>query len=483
MSFPNDRADVLDLPGTENGVKSKTNGGSASRLPPHSPEAERAVLACIFQDSEESLPLVTAKIANLDFFYELRHQTIYTAMMELADAGKPIEPVILRQRLQDSGKLEKAGGLQYLAALPDAAPSVAVLSSYLDLLVEQAILRRVIRVCSAAAAAAYDQPDNVNEALDDIERDVLSINRAQSGKADTSIEKLVKKAVATVQNWQELGGAPDGLATGFVDLDKMTHGLHRGDMIVIAARPSMGKTSLAMNIAERVAVDQKRPVGVFSLEMTAETLALRMLCSRAKVSMHDARHGLLNDSTFADVTAAASDMMESSLFIDASAGLDILGLRTRARRMVRQHKVELLIIDYLQLLRSSSRRSENRQQEIADISSRIKALAIELDVPVVVLSQLNREVESRQGKPRLSDLRESGAIEQDADFVGLLYIPQEAEEDVAVGKDSHAVHLLVAKQRNGPTGDIPLTFLKGLTRFENAAKVSEEDIPTGNHEN
>ena len=208
-----------------------------------------------------------------------------------------------------------------------------------------------------------------------------------------------------------------------------------------------------------------------------------MLCSRAKVSMHDARHGLLDESKFADVTRAASDMMESSLFIDASSGLDILGLRARARRMVQQHKVELLIIDYIQLLRSSSRRAENRQQEIADISSRIKALATELDVPVVALSQLNREVEARQGKPRLSDLRESGAIEQDADFVGLLYIPAEAEEDVAAGKEAHAIHLLVAKQRNGPTGDIPLTFLKGFTRFENAARVSGEDISTGTHEN
>ena len=480
MSFPNDRADVLDLPGTENGVKSKANGGSASRLPPHSPEAERAVLACIFQDSEESLPLVTAKIANLDFFYELRHRTIYTAMVDLADAGKPIEPVILRQRLQDSGKLEKAGGLQYLAALPDAAPSVAVLSHYLDILVEQAILRRVIRVCSAAAAAAQNQPDNVEQALDDIERDVLSIGRERAGTAEQSMEALVNEAMSKVVKWQNSEGEPDGLATGFVDLDRMTHGLHRGEMIVIAARPSMGKTSLAMNIAEHVAVDQKRPVGVFSLEMTAASLTLRMLCSRSKINMHDARNGMLEDSSFANMTRSASDMMKSPLFIDDAAGLDILGLRTRARHMAQQHKVELIIIDYIQLLRSSSRRSENRQQEIADISSRIKALAKELDVPVVVLSQLNREVEARQGKPRLSDLRESGAIEQDADFVGLLYIPAEAEEDVAAGKDSHAVHLLVAKQRNGPTGDIPLTFLKGLTRFENAARVSEEDIhPTG----
>ena len=426
---------------------------------------------------------MSAKASHLDFFYELRHRTIYMAVVELADAGKPIDPVILRQHLRDSGKLEKAGGVQYVASLPDAAPSVAVLSSYLDILVNQAILRRVIRVCSAATAAAYDQPDNVDEALDDIERDVLSIGRERSGEKDRSMLTLTKNAVAKIEKLQEQGGEPDGLATGFVDLDEKTHGLHRGEMIVIAARPSIGKTSLAMNIAEHVAVDQKRPVGVFSLEMTAEALTLRMLCSRSRVNMHDIRHGMLEASTRDNITQAASDMIKAPLFIDDAAGLDILGLRSRARRMAQQHKVELFIIDYIQLLRSSSRRAENRQQEIADISGGIKSLAKELDVPVVVLSQLNREIEARQGKPRLSDLRESGAIEQDADFVGLLYIPSEAEEDVVAGKDSHAVHLLVAKQRNGPTGDIPLTFLKGFTRFENAAKVSAEDISTGNHEN
>lgn len=480
MSFSDGSADVLTPPGSKNGTKQRAGGSPPpSRLPPHSPDAERGILACIFQDSEESLPLATARIADVDFFYELRHRTIYTAMIELAEAGKPIDAIILRQRLRDSDCLEKAGGIPYLASLPDASPSPAMIDHYLDILVDQAILRRVIRVCSVAAAAAYNAPEDVDEALDDIERDVLAIGRERAGKAEQSMETLVKKAYTTIEEWENSNGAPTGIPTGFQDLDQLTRGLHRGEMIVIAARPGMGKTSLAINIAEHVAVDQKRPVGVFSLEMTAEALALRMLCSRSKVNMHDARQGMLGDSSFANMTRSASDMMKSPLFIDDAAGLDILGLRTRARRMAQQHKVELFIVDYIQLLRSSSRRAENRQQEIADISSGIKSLAKELDVPVIALSQLNREVEARQGKPRLSDLRESGAIEQDADFVGLLYIPEEAEEDAAAGKEAHAIHLLVAKQRNGPTGDIPLTFLKGFTRFENAAKVSEEDIATG----
>ena len=437
-------------------------------------------MACIFQDSEESLPLVSARIADVDFFYELRHRTIYTGMVELAEAGKPIDMVILRQHLHDKGLLEKAGGLSYLSPLYDATPSVAMLNHYLDILVNQAILRRIIRVCSTAAAAAYDAPDNIDEALDDIERDVLAIGKERAGTAEQSMETLVKEAYTTIEEWVNSNGAPTGIPTGFQDLDQLTRGLHRGEMIVIAARPGMGKTSLAINIAEHVAMKEKKPVGVFSLEMTAESIALRMLCSRSKVNMHEARGGILSPESHNNITNSASDMMKSPLFIDDAAGLDILGLRSRARRMAQQHKVELFIVDYIQLLRSSSRRAENRQQEIADISSGIKSLAKELNVPVIVLSQLNREVEARQGRPRLSDLRESGAIEQDADFVGLLYIPQEAEEDAAAGKDSHAVHLLVAKQRNGPTGDIPLTFLKGFTRFENAAKISGEDIhPTG----
>ncbi len=451
----------------------------ATRLPPHSPAAERGVLACILLDHEEAAPVVIARIpAAADFFYDLRHRTIYKAVAELATACTPIDLVTLGQRLRDSGQVEEAGGLSYLASLSGAAPSAANLSYYLDILIEQTLLRRVIRVCSRATAAAYDKPDNVDEALDAIERDILSIVRERTDPADCSMPALVKKAVSTLETWHAEGGASTGLLTGFTDLDRMTHGFNPGDMAVIAARPSMGKTSLAMNIAEYAAIEKRRPVGVFSLEMTADSLARRMLCSRARVNEHEVRHGILAPPNFARITAAAADMIQAPIFIDDTPGLDILGLRARARRMAHQHKTELFIVDYLQLLRSTAQRAENRQQEIAEISGSLKSLAKELAVPVIVLSQLNREVEARQGKPRLSNLRESGAIEQDADFVGLLYTPanKESEPDKA---DHYPVNLLIAKQRNGPTGDIPLIFLKCFTRFESAAKVSDEDIPTG----
>jgi replicative DNA helicase len=255
-----------------------------------------------------------------------------------------------------------------------------------------------------------------------------------------------------------------GIGTGFTDLDKMTSGLHAGEMIVIAARPSMGKTSLAMNIAEHVAIDQRLPVGVFSLEMTAESLVLRMLCSRSRVNLRSIREGFLAEQDFPKLTG----------------GLSILQLRAKARRMVQQYGIKLFVVDYLQLLHSTARRAENRQQEIADISNGIKALAKELSVPIMVLSQLNRELErDRSRKPRLSDLRESGAIEQDADVVGLLYKPNAGDdEDSGIEQEAAPINLLIAKQRNGPTGDVNLTFLRTYTRFENAAKISSDDVPT-----
>jgi replicative DNA helicase len=295
------------------------------------------------------------------------------------------------------------------------------------------------------------------------------------------VKQLVHRAIGTIENYFNRQGVLGGLATGFADLDRMTDGLHGGEMIVIAARPSMGKTSLAMNIAEHAVLQAKVPVGVFSLEMTAESLVLRMLCSNARVNLRNIREGFMSEMDFPKLTSSAGKLSSAPLFIDDTPGLSILQLRARARRLWQQYGIKLFVVDYLQLLHSTARRSqENRQQEIADISSGIKALAKELAVPVIVLSQLNRELErDKSRKPRLSDLRESGAIEQDADVVGLLYKPS-SDDDESGGveePDGVPVNLLIAKQRNGPTGDINLTFLKPYTRFESAARVSDADVP------
>ena len=283
-----------------------------------------------------------------------------------------------------------------------------------------------------------------------------------------------------IQEFHQRGGGLTGLSTGYADFDKMTSGLHGGEMVVIAARPSMGKTSLVMNIAEHVVINEKQAVGVFSLEMTSESLVMRMLCSLAKVNARSIREGFMAEQDFKKLTGAAAKLGKSPLYIDDTPGLSILQLRARARRMWQQHQVKLFIIDYLQLMHSTSRKAQdNRQQEISDISSGVKALAKELNVPIIVLSQLNRELEKdKSRKPRLSDLRESGAIEQDADLVGLLYKPVEEEEELGETRqavESHPVNILIAKQRNGPTGDVRLTFFKSFTRFETAAKLDAED--------
>ena len=338
----------------------------------------------------------------------------------------------------------------------------------------------MIQTCTEVVGRVYDHEGEVDALMDEVERDILHISESRVQTQTITIKELVMKAIGTIEVFHQRQGVLTGVGTGFTDLDKMTSGLHGGEMVVIAARPSMGKTSLAMNISEHVAIEQRLPVGVFSLEMTAESLVLRMLCSRSRVNLRNVREGFLAERDFPKLTGSAGKLANAPLFIDDSSGLSILQLRAKARRMSQQYGIKLFVIDYLQLLHSTARRADNRQQEIADISSGIKSLAKELNVPVIVLSQLNRELErDKNRKPRLSDLRESGAIEQDADLVGLLYAPSSDDEDGAspAEQDAVPVNLLIAKQRNGPTGDVNLTFLKSFTRFESAAKVSDEDVP------
>jgi replicative DNA helicase len=397
------------------------------------------------------------------------------------DKREAIDLITLQQCLKDKQMLDQVGGLAYLSSLQDTVPSAANLSYYLDIVHEKSTLRKMIRTCSGIVARAYENEGEVDTLMDEAERDILRISESRVQGSTKTIKDLVKSAITTIEDCHQRQGMLTGIATGFTDFDKMTSGLHPGEMVVIAARPSMGKTSLAMNIVENVVIDQRLPVGVFSLEMTAESLVLRMLCSRSRVNLRNVREGFLAERDFPKLTGAASKMANCPLYIDDTAGLSILQLRAKARRMHQQHGIKLLVIDYLQLLHSTARRAqESRQQEIADISNGVKALAKELELPVMVLSQLNREMEKdKNRKPRLSDLRESGSIEQDADLVGLLYKPS-VEEDEGGGNeetDSRPVNLLIAKQRNGPTGDVHMMFLNSITRFESASKVSDEDVP------
>ena len=461
----------------------------ADRLPPHSIEAEQGVLGCILLSPNEGLGTCVEKLkSGSEIFYDLRHRHLYDLLVGMYDRKEAIDLLTVQQRLRDRNELEAVGGLAYLAALPDAVPSAANLTYYTEIVREKHLLRKMIQTCTSVVGRVYEYEGDVDALLDEVERDVLRISEERVEATTSTIKDLVHKAINTIEEYHQRHGMLTGLSTGFVDFDQMTSGLHAGEMIVIAARPSMGKTSLAMNIAEHVAVDTRLPVGVFSLEMTAHSLVLRMLCSRARVNLKDIRGGFLAERDFPKLTGAAGKLANSPLYIDDTAGLSILQLRAKARRMWQQHGIKLFIIDYLQQMHSTSRKVDNRQQEIADISNGVKALAKELEVPVIVLSQLNRDFErDKARKPNLADLRESGAIEQDADVVGLLYKadpddPTKRKDDVedeetGMTPDVLPVNLLIAKQRNGPTGDVKLTFLRSITRFENSAKITDEVVP------
>lgn len=467
-------------PGSED---SGPSGPRTDRLPPHAPDAERGVLGCLLLSPNDALGecLRTLRPGS-EAFYDLRHQTLFALLVKMYDAREPIDLITLQQRLRDTGQLEAIGGLSYLTQLADAVPSAANLAYYIEIVLEKHLLRRMLQTCAGVISRVYECEGDVPALLDEVERDILRINEERERPETKAIKDLVNSAINTIEELHARQGMLSGISTGFADLDKMTTGLHKGEMIVIAARPSMGKTSLAMNIAEHIAIDLQLPVAVFSLEMTAESLVLRMMCSRAEVNLRDVREGFLAERDFPRLTHAAGEIAGSPLFIDDTSGLSILQLRARARRLWQQHQIKLLVIDYLQLLHSDTRRAkDNRQQEISEISSGIKALAKELEIPVIILSQLNREVEKdKSRKPKLSDLRESGAIEQDADLVGLLYKPSAGDDEESVPRDEPGgvpVSLLIAKQRNGPTGDVNLTFLKRFTRFKPAAKVGPDDVP------
>lgn len=454
---------------------------TTDRLPPHAQEAERGVLGCVLLSPPDCMGVCIEKFhRGSEVFYDLRHQQIFDLLAEMYDQKEAIDLITVQQRLKDKNQLEAVGGIAYLSALVDATPSAANLEFYVEIVREKYLLRRMIQTCTSVVSRVYDHEGEVEALLDEVERDVLRISEERIEATSRTIKDLVHKAINTIEEFHQRQGMLTGIGTGFADFDKMTSGLHGGEMIVIAARPSMGKTSLAMNIVEHVAIEQQLPVGVFSLEMTSESLVLRMLCSRSRVNLRNIRDGFLAERDFPKLTGSAGKLANAPIFIDDSSGLSILQLRAKARRMFQQYGIKLFVIDYLQLLNSTSRRAENRQQEIADISNGIKALAKELNVPVIVLSQLNRELEKdKNRKPRLSDLRESGAIEQDADLVGLLYKASSGDDDDGGSQEMDAVpvNLLIAKQRNGPTGDVNLTFLKPFTRFESAAKVSADDLP------
>ncbi len=415
---------------------------------------------------------------NEQYFYQPAHATIYTILVEYWTAQKPADVITLTQTLRDRALLDAVGGPAFISHLFTFTPTAANAGYYLEIVREKYVLRQIIGACTECAARAYDEQGEVNTLLDEVEQRVLAISESRFKDQVPLMKDQVMEAIETIEKLYNRKGAITGLSSGFDNFDKMTNGLHPGEMVVVAARPSMGKTAFAMNIAEHVAIKGKHPVAVFSLEMSSQQLVQRLLCSNARVNLSKINQGLLSDRDFPNLTTAASRLAESQIYIDDTAGLSILELRAKARRFKQKYDIKLIVIDYLQLLRSTSRRAQdNRQLEIAEISSGIKALAKELKIPIIVLAQLNRNPEARKnGRPVLSDLRESGSIEQDADLVGLLVRSEYyAEDEEAKEEVRGEAELIIAKQRNGPVGDVKLTFLKEFTRFEDRANVSGEN--------
>lgn len=445
---------------------------------PSAHDMERGVLSCMMQAPEYAVG-AAMEVLSEDHFHVPAHQTLYGLLVEQNDTGKPIDPVSIQQILMDRKLMDSVGGPAAVAEIYTFAPTPAHVTHYATQVREKATLRRVITSCSECINRAFEDQENVGPLLDEVEARILGIREDEVGKKGMlTMKEHVFKAIDDLEAKAANPNAINGVATGFKVLDEMTGGMHAGEMIIVAARPSMGKTSFAMNIVENVAVDQNRPCAVFSLEMTADSLVQRLICSRAKINMRSLMSGqFLNQGSFQMMTRAASALAGSKIFIDDTPALSILDLRSKARRLHKMHKIELIMVDYLQLCRSTSRRAQdNRQQEIAEISSGLKALAKELSLPIIVLAQLNRGAENRtSNKPKLSDLRESGSIEQDADVVGLLFRQEYyAEDDDARAESAGEAEFLIAKQRNGPTGGVPLTFRKEFMRFEDReGEVSE----------
>jgi replicative DNA helicase len=445
------------------------------RTLPHSVEAEQGVLGSMLISPREIIGECVEKI-GAEYFYVPAHQTIYNVLVELWNAGSGIDLITFTQILRDRKILDAVGGAAFVTSLFTFVPTAANVTYYLEIVREKFVLRQIIAACTESVRRAFEEQGEVAALLDEVEQKIFAVGQDRFNASAQTMQEHVMEAIESIERLWERRGGITGLASGFSEFDKMTDGLHAAEMIVIAARPSMGKTALAMNIAEHVALDGKLPVAVFSLEMSASQLVQRMLCSRARVNLAKVRDGFLAERDFPAMTSAAEKLGQAKIFIDDTASISILELRAKARRLKAQHDVALIVIDYLQLLRSTTRRaSDNRQLEISEISSGIKGLAKELKIPIIVPRAADRNPENRtgesKGRPRLSDLRESGSIEQDADLVALLvreeyYADTDEARDEAAGK----ADLIIAKQRNGPVGEIPLTFLKEFTRFEDRAQ-------------
>lgn len=439
------------------------------RVPPQNTEAEMAVLGSMLLEEQalhEAIELIDENI-----FYKDAHRKIFICIVNLFNQNKPVDLITLTDELKKINALDEIGGVSYLTVLVNAVPTAANVRNYARIVREKSLLRLLINKATQIITESYDVNTNVDELLDTAERIIFEITDKRVEGSFLAIKDLINDAVERIDKLYQNKSQVTGLASGFIDFDRKTAGFQFADLIIIAGRPSMGKSAFALCVANHLGVTEKIPLAFFSLEMSKEQLVQRLLCLHARVDAHSVRTGFLSISDWPKITAAAGKLSESAIFIDDTPAISVLELRAKARRLKSQHNIQLIVVDYLQLMRGAGRSQESRQQEISEISRSLKALARELNVAVIAISQLSRAVESRQGnKPQLSDLRESGAIEQDADVVTFLfreeyYNPTETNKGQA--------DVIIAKQRHGPVGTVRLTFLKEYTRFEDPARAFE----------
>ncbi|WP_078414499.1 replicative DNA helicase [Priestia abyssalis] len=449
----------------------------ADRLPPQNIEAEQAVLGAIFLEPS-SLTLASELLIPEDF-YRAAHQKIFNCMLNLSDRGEPIDLVTVTADLADQKILEEVGGVSYLSDLANSVPTAANVEYYAKIVEEKSILRRLIRTATHIASEGYAREEDVEGLLNEAEKNILEVAQRKNTGAFQNIKDVLVQTYDNIELLHNRKGDITGIPTGFAELDRMTAGFQRNDLIIVAARPSVGKTAFALNIAQNVATKTDENVAIFSLEMGADQLVMRMLCAEGNINAQNLRTGSLTPEDWGKLTMAMGSLSNSGIFIDDTPGIRVSEIRAKCRRLKQESGLGMILIDYLQLIQGSGRNGgENRQQEVSEISRSLKALARELKVPVIALSQLSRGVEQRQDKrPMMSDIRESGSIEQDADIVAFLYRDDYYDRET---ENKNIIEIIIAKQRNGPVGTVQLAFVKEYNKFVNLERrFDDSGIPPG----
>ncbi|WP_091702701.1 replicative DNA helicase [Anoxybacillus pushchinoensis] len=446
----------------------------ADRLPPQNIEAEQAVLGAILL--EPSALTSASEILIPEDFYRAAHQKIFRTMLQLSDRGEPVDLVTVTSELADANALEEVGGVSYLTELANAVPTAANVQYYAKIVEEKSILRRLIRTATSIAQDGYTREDEVEDVLNEAERKILEVSQRKNTTGFQNIKDVLVQAYDNIEMLHNRKGEITGIPTGFIELDRMTAGFQRSDFIIVAARPSVGKTAFALNIAQNVATRTGENVAIFSLEMGAQQLVMRMLCAEGNINAQNLRTGKLTPEDWGKLTMAMGSLSNAGIFIDDTPNIRVSEIRAKCRRLKQEQGLGMVLIDYLQLIQGSGRNRENRQQEVSEISRSLKALARELDVPVIALSQLSRSVEQRQDKrPMMSDLRESGSIEQDADIVAFLYRDDYYDKE---SENKNIIEIIIAKQRNGPVGTVQLAFVKEYNKFVNLERrFDDTNVP------